>query len=172
MLPLAYFLTWSTYGTHLHGDARGSVDSEHNQVNSPFIPPVASRERTLRARMKQSPMVLDSPMRKTVEQAITDHARTRRWELLALAVQSNHVHVVTDCRTAESLPTPERVMQEFKTWATRRLRRAQLISPDRRVWTDHGSTRWINNDEGLLAAVDYVNRLQSGSDARRRHLSK
>jgi REP element-mobilizing transposase RayT len=119
--------------------------------------------------MKQTPMVLDNAMRGIVEKVIIDHARVRRWQLLALAVQSNHVHSVLDCRHAPAFPMPEKVMEEFKSWGTRRLRQAKVISPDRRVWTDHGSTRWLNNDAGLIAAVDYVNRLQSGPDARDRH---
>ncbi len=47
-------------------------------------------------------------------------------------------------------------MDQFKAWATRRLREAGLAKNDSRVWTEHGSTRWINSDIGLQEAIDYV----------------
>ena len=34
-VPLAYLITFRTYGTWLHGDARGSVDREHNVFGTP-----------------------------------------------------------------------------------------------------------------------------------------
>ncbi|MFG0312874.1 MAG: transposase [Phycisphaerales bacterium] len=162
MQPLAYYLTWSTYGTRLHGDQRGSVDHEHNQVGAAWLRPNVKRERAALASLRQAPLVLESPMRTVVAHAIRDHAAIRDWRLHALAVRSNHVHVIVDCRCAPSFPSPERVIQEFKSWGTRRLRRESQIDADRRVWTDHGSTRWINNDRSLVSAIDYVTRLQDG----------
>jgi len=171
MQPLAYFLTWSTYATRLHGDARGSVDRDHNRPGTPLLPPAPNRERARRASTTQPPMTLDTTMRRLVASAITDHAALRRWHVLALAVQTNHVHVVIDVSEAPSHPSPEKVMHELKSWATRRLREARCIAHDRRVWTAHASTRWINDEKGLLAAVDDVERLQSGPDARARNRS-
>ena len=40
ILP-SYFLTFTTYGTWLHGDTRGSVDREHNIVETPYLEPDA-----------------------------------------------------------------------------------------------------------------------------------
>jgi hypothetical protein len=37
--PIAYFITFTTYGTWLHGDERGSVDKGHNRVGTEFIAP-------------------------------------------------------------------------------------------------------------------------------------
>ncbi len=36
---LAYLITFSTYGTHLHGDPRGSVDVRHNMPGTAVLPP-------------------------------------------------------------------------------------------------------------------------------------
>jgi hypothetical protein len=33
--PLAYLITFPTYGTWLHGDERGSVDRDHNLPGTP-----------------------------------------------------------------------------------------------------------------------------------------
>ena len=37
--PLAYFISFRTCGTWLHGDKRGSIDRFHNQYRSPYIAP-------------------------------------------------------------------------------------------------------------------------------------
>ena len=91
--------------------------------------------------------------------SIADHCRLRLWELRAVNVRTNHVHVVVSCPPDVS---PERVMTEFKLWATRRLRSAGLLPRGRRAWTRHGSTRWINNAQGLDAAIAYVLEGQEG----------
>lgn len=36
--PLAYFITWRTYGTWLHGDERGSVQ---RGSSGPLAPPIS-----------------------------------------------------------------------------------------------------------------------------------
>jgi REP element-mobilizing transposase RayT len=105
--------------------------------------------------------------RSVVDMAIRDHATFRSWRIDALNVRSNHVHVVVDCRPSKydaHLPHPDKVMAEFKSWGTRRLRDAGIISAERRTWTDHGSTRWLNHQAGHCAAVTYVNEYQDNPD--------
>jgi hypothetical protein len=36
--PLAYFLTFGTYGSWLHGDVRGSKDPRHNTLGDIPLP--------------------------------------------------------------------------------------------------------------------------------------
>ena len=109
--------------------------------------------------MLHVPNVLNDEARRIVQESIADHCRLRGWDLRAINVRTNHVHVVVSCSADEP---PERVMTEFKLWATRRLRRARLIRPDGRPWTRHGSTRWINTQQSLDAAVAYVVEGQDG----------
>lgn len=151
--PLAYFLTWSTYGTRLHGDIRGTVDRLHNVPGRPLLPPNEVQVEYLSDNLSQSPFFMDTSHREVVDQAIRDHCETRQWTLLAINVRSTHVHVVVDCHATHS---PELAMAQFKSWGTRRLIKARLVLPDSKLWTDHGSTRWINHADGLVAAVDYV----------------
>ena len=40
---LAYFITFVSYGTWLHGDQRGSVDRNHNVFATPLLPHDARR---------------------------------------------------------------------------------------------------------------------------------
>ena len=47
-------------------------------------------------------------------------------------------------------------MEQFKAWCTRRLREAGLAGAEQKVWTEHGSTRWIDSPNSLAQAIDYV----------------
>ena len=42
--PLSYFITFSSYGTRLHGSENGSVDRNHNRYGGDLIPPKPSLE--------------------------------------------------------------------------------------------------------------------------------
>jgi hypothetical protein len=47
-------------------------------------------------------------------------------------------------------------MNQLKSWATRRLREEGLAESDERIWTRHGSTRYLWTEQDVLAAGAYV----------------
>jgi REP element-mobilizing transposase RayT len=154
MTPLAYHLTWTTYGTWLSGDARCWVESGTPGTQDPD--PVC--EEQARRQMAESAITLSAEQRAVVETTIRDHCRIRGWTLHAVNVRSNHVHVVVTADRA-----PEEVMNPFKAWCSRKLSdQVGLANPvarnagRRRWWTEHGSTKWINDEEYLQEAIDYV----------------
>ncbi|SRR5216683_7788247 len=149
--PIAYFITFTTYGTWLHGRDPGSVDLQHNTPGTPVLSPDAAQERRCRAAMRQEPYVLDAARRRVVLQTIREVAAHRKWTLWAVHVRSNHVHVVitADCK-------PEKVMSDLKAWASRRLREQFGEEAVRDRWTEHGSTRWLNSNDSFQAAVRYT----------------
>src|SRR5258706_11602755 len=110
--PLAYFITFTTHGTWLHGDAPGSVDREHNQFDTPWLNPDEGKRSEMRRKMTQDAYYLDELRRKIVRDAIVEECQFRRWNLLALHVLSNHVHLVV---TADR--EPEFVMRSCKAHA-------------------------------------------------------
>ena len=144
---LAYFLTWTTHGTWLPGDARRWVDKK-GSAGIPYRETDPQRLAMARCRMKQAPVCLDAASRQAVEDAIREACRFKWWCLHALNVLSNHVHVVLAAGE-----TPERVMTCLKAWASRRLNRDV---GRRRWWTRHGSTRYITSAVSLARAVEYV----------------
>jgi REP element-mobilizing transposase RayT len=152
-LPIAYFLTWRTYGTFLHGDPRGSVGAGHNTPGTPLMPTDPRLEEAERFLMPQPPYVMGTDERAVVDRAIRDHCALRNWAIHALNVRTTHVHIVVSCHGTHS---PELAMAQLKSWGTRRLREARLVACDRRLWADHGSTQWINHEAGFIEAVDYV----------------
>lgn len=151
MPPVAVFISWTCYGTWLHGDARGSVDADHNVKDEPWLPPDPALHTVERERMTQPAYRMDADRRSRVLEAIRGVCSHRGWILHAAHVRARHIHVV-----ATGNATPERMMNDFKAYASRALNAAGLESPDRKRWTRHGSTRYINTEEYLAAAVNYV----------------
>ncbi len=151
MRDIAFLISWTCYGQWLHGDGRGSVDIEHHVFGEPWLPADPARFQEERARMIQPPYVLDTPRRRLVLQAIRGVCSHRGWTLHAVHVRPSHVHVVVS-----GDQTPERMMNDFKAYASRALNAANLDSPERKRWTRHGSTRHIDDVTHLAAAVHYV----------------
>jgi hypothetical protein len=56
----------------------------------------------------------------------------------------------------EAETQPERIMNEFKSYASRELNRLGPDGPDRKRWARHGSTRWLWKDEDVQQALHYV----------------
>ena len=156
-IPLAYFFTFRSYGTWLHGDERGSVDRFHNQYGAPCFPPNQARQDQSERRLKHAPVILSAGQRDIVSHAIRETCDLRKWLLRALNVRTNHVHVVlsTDVR-------PELALNALKANATRQLRRDGLWEHSRSPWSDGGSRRYVWTEVGLQRAIDYVVNGQDG----------
>jgi len=151
--PLAYFLTWATYGTWLPGDERGWVEYHRG-----WKLPDPVRQLESEARMSEDACVLDAQQRECVEETITAHCRIRDWQLHAVNCRSNHLHIVVSADRH-----PDEVRIQFKAWSTRRLREFDQKrtgdSPAARRknwWAERGSRRYINDQTSLEAAILYV----------------
>ena len=159
--PLAYLITFRTYGTWLHGDERGSVDRFMNKFGTPRIPQRDARREYNRSIMKNEPVILDARRREAVEDAINEVCANRVWRLLSINVRTNHVHAVT---VTPGL-MPSRALNAFKAYATRKMRERGLWDSDRTPWADKGSERWLWNETSVANACHYVMHGQ-GSDLR------
>ncbi len=151
--PLAYLITFRTYGTWLHGDERGSIDRYHNQYKGPRVPVNPILEEQHRAKLKSPPVLLDEDQRPIVKQAIKKVCTYRQWPLYALNIRTNHAHIVVNTLTAK----PESAMRDFKAYSTRALRLANLWNLDHSPWVDGGSKRYLWKANSVSAACDYVN---------------
>jgi hypothetical protein len=151
--PLAYFLTWTTYGTWLPGDERGWVEKPGRfRPSNPRLQAIAE------SLLKEEPCVLNLEQRRLVEETIAKHCAIRGWHLHVVNCRTQHVHVVV---TAQAPPKP--VRDQFKAWCTRYLKEKQradnadLCHPVRsNWWSKGGSQRWLNDDESLAEAIRYV----------------
>jgi REP element-mobilizing transposase RayT len=156
--PLAYFITWSTYGTWLPGDKRGWVEYHRGwQLPDPI------RELEARAKMREDACILDIDQRREVEAQIEETCRIRGWTLHAVNCRSNHVHIVVSANQH-----PKRVRSQIKAWCTQRLKALEkqrypgLLDIRENWWAERGSQRWIFNDVGLEGATLYVRDGQDG----------
>ena len=150
-VPLAYFISFRTYGTWLHGDRRGSIDRFHNHYRSPYLLPNERRRKCVERQLKTQPLILGTRQRKSVDAAIRETCTIRKWSLLALNVRTNHVHTVV---TANRLPAL--VLNAFKANATRQLRADGLWQHSFSPWADKGSKRRLWTNQSVARAVDYV----------------
>jgi REP element-mobilizing transposase RayT len=91
--------------------------------------------------------------RTLIEQAIREHCVHKNWEVVAINVRSNHVHAII---AAPETHSPEQVLTQLKAWSTRALRSAGYAQQHQRVWTRHGSTRYLWTQEQLYRAATYV----------------
>jgi len=150
-IPLAYFISFRCYGTWLHGDVRGSVDRLHHRYGTPFLSSDEQREYAEFQRLKHAPVKLHEAQRPLVEKAVREVCEYRRWLLRAINVRTNHVHTVV---VADRKPEP--VMDTFKAYATRHLTGAGHWHRGQKLWSRHGSTRWLWTAHSVACAIDYV----------------
>ena len=123
----------------------------HNLPGSRFPGADPLRAEAERQLMDQSPYLLDRECRVVVLDAIREVCVRRGWSLLAAHVRTNHVHVIVEGDTR-----PERMMRDFKSYASRSLNRPGRDRPLRKHWARHGSTRWLWKDEDVRQAIQYV----------------
>jgi REP element-mobilizing transposase RayT len=151
-VPVGYLITIRTYGTWLPGDERGSIDRFHNTYQSPRMPPNPILEEQSRSKLKSEPLILDSIKRKAVEDAIIEVCDYRDWILRAINVRTNHAHTVASIGPLK----PDRALNAFKAYGTRKLRERALWLFSHSPWADKGSERWLWDDRSVFNACDYV----------------
>jgi REP element-mobilizing transposase RayT len=157
-IPLAYLITFRCYGTWLHGDERGSIDRFHNRYNSPYLPRSDRRRDLSERQLKSPPVALNASQRDSVDNAIREVSTHRNWVLHTHNVRTNHVHVVVSIGALK----PERALNAFKAYATRRIRRDGNWVHEHTPWADRGSKRRLWNERSIALAVDYVKNGQGG----------
>jgi len=143
--PLAFFLTWTTHGSWLPGDARGWVD-DRGVIRAP-------NERLVRVAgslMREPSVVLAIHQRHTVERAIHEQCRFRGWMLHAVSCRTTHVHTVVSA----TMTTPEVALRCLKAWCSRQLSAGE--HRPRKWWTKGGSMRRLYDTRGIEAVIEYV----------------
>lgn len=149
--PLAFFISFRSYGTWLHGDKRGSIDRFHNRYQSPYMTASETWHYYNQLRLRARPLILEAEHRNWIEKAIRETCNIRKWWLYAVNVRTNHVHtVVTANRKAEL------VLNAFKANATRELRQNGLWREAFSPWARRGSKKKLWNEQSIAKAIDYV----------------
>jgi REP element-mobilizing transposase RayT len=150
--PLAYLLTFRTYGTWLHGDERHSVDRHGKNIyGTPDISPNQKLNEQMQGELKQSAVILDDLQRSVVEKAIRDLCEQRKYHLQAINIRSNHVHTGVSVQAK-----PERIVDALKAFSTKKLREENLFSSETQIWSRGRSRRYLWKPRHVALAIDYV----------------
>ena len=150
--PLAYLLTFRTFGTWLHGDSRWSISRYRKRpYESKLIFPNKPLEDVMAAEMKQPPIILNPEHRIVVESAVDEVCQNRGYELRAVNARTNHVHAVVSAQVK-----PEKIINALKAYSTRNLRQQNMFALDLRVWARGKSRRYLWKPQNVLAAIDYT----------------
>ncbi|QDT63240.1 transposase [Calycomorphotria hydatis] len=144
--PIAYFLTWTTYGTWLSGDGRGWIRDDSSEIQSESLPLQFLSD----AMLTEPAFILSKQQRMDIKSAIEERVKYKRWILHAINVRTNHVHVVVSTRETSG----KQSMSQLKSWATRRLKQTQ--QDRQKWWTRGGSARSIFTDSSLESIIHYV----------------
>lgn len=143
---IAYFITWTTYGTWLPGDERGWT-----QWHQGWKAPDKSLADYSRSIMTEDAVTLQTVQRQLVEGTIVKHSNIRNWKLWAKNCRTNHVHVVVTAYRYDG----ETVRDQFKAWCTRLLK-SEFNPKKTNWWTEGGYVKPIDNEDDLSAAIRYT----------------
>lgn len=143
---VTYFITWTTYGTWLPGDGRGWRKWKTGEQQ-----PQPMLEDWCRNRMSEKPVLLNEIQQKKVESICRQHAEIRGWDLHAISIRSNHVHLAVTANAE-----PKKVRDQFKANTTRVLRKDPAPISNKKIWTKGGDISIVDKEEGLEQVVLYI----------------
>jgi len=149
--PLAYLISFRSYGTWLHGDSRGAINRFNNRYRDPYLPVNERWQHHNRKKLKTCPFILGARERGSVEKAIRETCQIRKWDLRAVNVRTNHLHSVVAADRQPSL-----VLNAFKANATRQLREDKLWPHPFSPWAHKGSKVLLWTERSITNAIDYV----------------
>jgi REP element-mobilizing transposase RayT len=158
----AWLLTWTTYGTWLPGDKRGSVTrvrqirgprQMHNAPGTPYDGPLPELKAAAQTALKGSPIYLTRTQAERITAQFRETATHRGWRLLAAAVMRSHVHLVV---VAKEGVTSAELLRSFKSYASRALNTEWARPAGGRWWTTSASRRSLPDERAVAAAVQYV----------------
>jgi len=150
--PLAYLITLRCYGTWLHGDKKSAVDRHgYNAYGASRRDTNLKLENMMREEMKQKTFIFSDSQRKVVEEAIAEVCQYREYDLKAINIRSNHVHAVISAQVK-----PELIIDAFKSYTTRNLRRNFMIGKDTKIWARGRSRRYLWKPRHVALAIEYV----------------
>ncbi len=157
-----WLLTWTMYGNRLAGDNRGFVSNvrdgdgpevRHNIPGTEFDTDMPRLEAYIRSKMKGPPVRLNAAQAEDLLEQFFETADYRNWQLLAVAIMSEHCHVVIG---VPGDPEPSDLLRDLKSYGSRRLNKNHNRPEGGTWWTDSGSKRKLADEEAILNAIQYT----------------
>jgi REP element-mobilizing transposase RayT len=157
-----WFLTWTTYGTWLPGDARGFVSPKFENLQTEPRNNVPGTEydqgrpalRSLAAEnLRGEPIWLMLEQAEVLRNQFQETARHRGWTIIIGAIMANHIHLVVGV-TGD--PDPASLLRDFKSYGSRALNGRWTKPESGTWWTEQGSKRKVKDEQHLSAVIEYV----------------
>ncbi len=146
---LGYMITWTTYGTWLQGRENGFVkDGEVRGEN-------VAIKKDCEKKLDSKPVRLGRSDKNVVRDAILEAAKRFHQKIHAIAVCSNHVHIV-----AEYVEVPMSVLVSYYKNAGRVALKG--CGFEGKVWTRGFDKRFCYDTVSLHSRIDYVQRHNEG----------
>ena len=149
--PLAYHITFGTYGTRLHGDERGTIDRAMNQPGDPIIGRDDAWHQLEENRLNFEPRIFGIEQMIQVERLIPGVCARGGWTYHTAAAGPDHVHnVITGDADGDA------IRKWLKRWLGQKLAKLYSLKPGETFWAECGSVKWIWTEEYFRRAFDYV----------------
>ena len=161
--PLAYHITFGTYGTRLHGDPRGTVDRSMNHPGDPIIGADPAWWEMERKKLKYDPVILTHEQMRHAEFVMPEICLRGGWQFRTGAGGPDHVHALL---TADA--DGDAVRKWLKRWLGEKLSERWEWPEGATWWAEGGSVRWVWNDPYYDAVFGYVDGQRASGPTRAR----
>jgi REP element-mobilizing transposase RayT len=146
---VGYMITWTTYGTWLQGGEKGFVKNGNVRGENIAI------KKDCEKKLEGKPVRLGRREKEIVRNTIMEAAKRFEQKILAIAVYSNHVHII-----CEYVDVPINVIVGYYKNAGRVA--LQKSGFEGRVWTKGFDKRFCFSEKDLRTKIDYVNKHGKG----------
>jgi len=165
-----WLLTSTFYGTWLPGDRRGFVSRvrdrrssdpsstsrfKHNRYGTDYDGDIEGIRRHAQEQMKGPPIALRADQAGILLAQFQETATYRKWELIAVAILWNHVHLLVGVLGD---PDPEDLLRDFKSYGSRALNKKFGKPMSETWWTAGGSARIRESKRAIAVGVRYIER--------------
>jgi REP element-mobilizing transposase RayT len=157
--PLAYHITFGTYGARLHGGGRPTVHHQQNRPGDAFIRVDPTLQATEKARLNGPVVRLDANMRASVERWMPAICQRGGWRLWIAAAQHDHLHVLLSASRRGKA-----VRRWLKTWLGAALTDAFGEPAGGRWWAKGGSVKWVWDQPYLQRVHAYIRQQRTLGD--------
>jgi REP element-mobilizing transposase RayT len=160
-----WLITSTFYGQWLPGDERGSVTNvrdrrpgdpdgsfriEHAAIGEAYDEHMPGLYFAAQQKMKGPPVALDLAQAEQLLEQFQETATYRKWELHAVSIMFNHVHLVVEAPPAIG---KSELLRDFKSYGSRRLNHEFGRRESGTWWSDGGSCRPVRH---VPSAIFYV----------------
>ncbi len=163
-----WLLTSTFYGNWLPGDLRGFVSrvrdqraedaptstrKEHDVLGTPYDADLPGLHHSAQESLRGAPIRIDAEQAQILLKQFHETAAYRGWQLLAIAIMNNHVHLVV---VVNGDPDPTKMLGDFKAYGSRALSGRWGKPTSDTWWTYGGSKRKLPDEQAVHAAISYV----------------